>query len=688
MPDGRWFLSRLLPYRTIEDHVAGVVVCFIDITERKEAEAVRLWLSAVVASSMDAIVSFSIDLTILSWNAGAAHVFGYDAADTIGRPLGMLDRAGDSDREVIAAALREGRAVQNLERVRQRKDGSEVHVALSISPIKDSLGQVIGGTAIARDVSEQKHAAEALRSSEERLRLMVESATDYAIFSTDLERRITIWNSGAERLLGYSEAEAMGCKADMIFTPGDRAAGAPEHESQTALAQGRASDDRFHMRKDGSLFWASGAMMLMRDATGETVGLVKILRDQTAVREGQQALEHSQAELVQALQANEKARAALQEADGAKDRFLAVLSHELRNPLASIDSAASLLLTAQVGPADREAAARVVRRQAQAMKSLMNDLLDVSRLTFGRFELHRQPVLLAPIVDAALETTRPLLEAAGHTLKIDLPPYPVQLDADPLRLNQALSNLLTNAIKYTPPGGRIRLQVKLEGSHVLLSVIDNGVGMKAQDIGRVFEMFAQADTVGDRANAGLGIGLALVRSIVELHGGTVEASSPGPGRGSELRVRLPGRRAAAVALASAAPEAALPERSSPTRGLVLVADDNVDAGWGMAKLLEISGFATVRVAGGQDAVRECARQRPDVAILDIGMPDLNGHDAARQIRATAWGRQMVLIAVTGWGQESDERKAVEAGFDAHMTKPVDLRKLGAVLDALLEQRSR
>lgn len=419
--------------------------------------------------------------------------------------------------------------MQNLERVRQRQDGSEVHVALSISPIKDNLGQVIGGTAIARDVSDQKQAAQALRSSEERLRLMVESTTDYAIFSTDLERRVTIWNSGAERLLGYSESEVMGRPADMIFTPQDRAAGAPELESQTAMAEGRADDDRFHMRKDGSLFWASGAMMLMRDATGNAVGLVKILRDQTAALQGQQALEQSQAELVQALLANEEARAELQEADVAKDRFLAVLSHELRNPLASIDSAASLLLTPDLNPADRDSAAQVVRRQAKAMKSLMNDLLDVSRLTFGRLELHRQPVLLKPIVDAALETTRPLLDAAGHTLKIDLPAFPVQLDADPLRLNQVLSNLLTNAIKYTHPGGLIQLMVKLEGKQVVVTVTDNGVGMKPQDIDRMFEMFAQADGVANCTNAGLGIGLARVRSIVELHAARCRPR-PGPAR--------------------------------------------------------------------------------------------------------------------------------------------------------------
>jgi two-component system CheB/CheR fusion protein len=686
MPDGRWFLSRLLPYRTIEDHIAGVVVCFIDITERKQAEEARLWLSAVVASSMDAIVSFSPDLTIMSWNAGATHVFGYEAGDAIGRPLAMLERPGDSDRDAIATALREGRALKNLERVRQRRGGSEVHIALSISPIKDAAGQVIGGTAIARDVSEQKQAAQALRSSEERLRLIVESATDYAIFSTDLERRITIWNSGAERLLGHREAEVMGRTADIIFTPEDRGAGVPEQEAQTALEVGRASDDRFHLRKDGSVFWASGAMMQMRDASGKAVGLVKILRDQTAVRESQQALEHSQADLTEALLANEKARAALQEADLAKDRFLAVLSHELRNPLASIDSAASLLLAAQVEPADREAAAQVVRRQAQAMKSLMNDLLDVSRLTFGRLQLQRQLVLLGPIIDAALETTRPLLDAAGHVLKVELPPFPIQLDADALRLNQVLSNLLTNAIKYTHPGGEITLTVTLEGPQVLISVRDNGVGMEPRDIERMFDMFTQADRVAQRTNAGLGIGLALVRSIVELHGGTVRALSDGPGKGSQLQVRLPASRAAAQVPEPQA-AAAAPGRSQRKRGLILIADDNVDAAWGMAKLLEISGFATMRVPGGLDAVRECARQKPDAAIVDIGMPDLDGHDVARQIRATDWGRRMVLIAATGWGQESDERKALDAGFDAHMTKPVDLRKLGALVDQLLEKRS-
>ena len=690
LPDGNWFLARLLPYRTIEDHIAGVVVCFIDITERKQAEEVRLWLSAVVASSSDAIMSFAMDQTILSWNAGAERIFGYGAAEAIGKTLAMLGSDGDDERQrsQVIDHLREGKSISNLEVSRRRKDGSLVTVALSISPIKDAQGKVIGGTAIARDITQQEQAAEALRSSEERLRMVVENARDYAIFSTDLQRRVTIWNSGAQRLLGFAENEILGKTADVIFTEQDRAAGAPEQETQVALREGRAGDDRFHQRKDGSRFWASGVMMLMRDAQGQAVGFVKILRDQTAARETQQALERSQAELMRALAENEKARAELQAADIAKDRFLAVLSHELRNPLASIDSAAALMLTQRLPLADRESAAQVVKRQAGAMKSLLDDLLDVSRLKLGRLELQRETVRLASVVEAAMETIRPMLESAGHNIKIDLPSYPVEIDADALRLGQVLSNLLTNSIKYTQPGGTIVLKARLEGKQVVITVSDNGVGMEPAHIERMFEMFTQAQPVADRSH-GLGIGLALVKSIVELHGGRIEASSAGPGKGSEFRVRLPAARASADAAgAMPAPAAAPPAPLRvKNRGLILIADDNVDAGWGIAKLLEIAGFSTLRVRGGVEAVKEARHHKPDVGIIDIGMPDLSGHEVARQIRQTEWGKQMVLIAATGWGQESDEREAVEAGFDAHMTKPVDLRKLSAVVDEnLLRKR--
>ncbi len=689
LADGSWFLARLLPYRTVEDKIAGVVVSFINITERKQAEEVRLWLSAVVASSMDAIISFSMDQTILSWNAGAERIFGYTAAEAIGKPLALLAPGHDGQQEQVFSRLRDAQPVTNLESVRLRKDGTEIQVALSVSPIKDAHGKVIGGTSIARDITEQKRAAEALRSSEERLRLVVENATEYAIFSTDLQRRITIWNSGAQRLLGYTEAEVMGQPADIVFTDEDRKAGAPEQEMQAAAAEGRAADEREHQRKDGSRFWASGALMLMRDAQGRAVGFVKILRDQTAARQTRVALERSQAELLRALAENEAARQELQAADAAKDRFLAVLSHELRNPLASIHSAAALLSTPNVLAKDRESAADVIKRQAGAMKSLLDELLDVSRLKLGRFELHREPVVLADVIAAALEATRPMLQGAGHSLKVDLPDHAIELEADPLRLGQVLSNLVTNAIKYTPTGGAIALKARMDNGHVVISVSDNGMGMEPAQIERMFEMFTQAEPVADRSH-GLGIGLALVKTIVELHGGRIEASSAGPGQGSEFRVTLPATRGAVQPpQASSAPvAAATPERPVQKHGLILIADDNVDAAWGIAKLLEIAGFSTLRVKGGLEAVKEIRRHKPDVGIIDIGMPDLSGHEVARQIRQAEWGRHMVLIAVTGWGQDSDEREAIEAGFDAHMTKPVDLRKLSVVVDDLLQRKRR
>jgi two-component system, chemotaxis family, CheB/CheR fusion protein len=255
-----------------------------------------------------------------------------------------------------------------------------------------------------------------------------------------------------------------------------------------------------------------------------------------------------------------------------------------------------------------------------------------------------------------------------------------------------ISNLLTNAVKYTPAGGNVTLKARLEGEQAVISVSDSGVGMQPAQIEHMFEMYAQAEPVADRSH-GLGIGLAIVKSIVELHGGRVEASSAGPGKGSEFRVLLPARRgkpaAAARPVASAAPSAPKEaEKASKKRGLILIADDNVDAGWGIARLLEIAGFSTLRVKGGIEAVRECRHHKPDVGIIDIGMPDLNGHEVARQIRQSDWGKRMVLIAATGWGQESDEREAIEAGFDAHMTKPVDLRKLSATVDDLLRRRRR
>lgn len=689
LPGGLWYLTRLLPYRTVEDRIAGVVLSFIDITDRKQAEEMRTWLSGVVGALNDAILSFSMDRTILSWNKGAELVFGYTAREAIGQPLALLAPQARPDQDEIFGRMGEGAGLIDASTVWRRKDGADIHVDLRVAPIKGDAGQLLGGTAIARDVTQARAAAEALRASEERLRLVVENARDYAIFSTDLDRKVTSWNTGAKRLLGYSEKEVQGRLADVIFIPEDRAAGAPGAEARQALAEGRAGDDRVHMRKDGSRFWASGMMMLMRDSAGQAVGFVKILRDQTEQREGEQALKQSQQELVQALADQQRAQRALQEADAAKDRFMAVLSHELRNPLASIASASELLMTPQLPLAALEKAAQVVQRQSRAMKVLLDDLLDVSRLTLGRLTLARRPVGIAAVVESALETTRPLVQAAGHRLSLQLPAQEIEVNGDPLRLSQVVANLVTNAVKYTPEGGQISVSAEVVDGEVVITVTDTGIGMEPAEIDRMFDLFSQGEAAVNRANGGLGIGLALARTIVELHEGWIMAGSAGPGRGSQLRIGLPllrtgGTRAATVLLpAVSAPVVALPDAQAP---LILVADDNGDAAWGMAKLLELSGFRAVLARGGEEALRLAQEHRPAIGLLDIGMPDLSGHEVARRLRATDWGKSMILVAATGWGQEADVRQSLEAGFDAHLTKPLNVGRVKALLDELAAQR--
>jgi two-component system CheB/CheR fusion protein len=635
----------------------------------------------VVASSMDAIISFSLEGEILSWNAGARRVFGYVAEEAIGQPLDLL--AGEeSDGARLLQRIALGHGIEALETVQRAKDGSTIHVSLTASPIRDVDGTVVGGTATARDIGEARQAAEALRRSEERLRLVVENARDYAIFSTDLERVITSWNKGAEQLLGYTEAEALGQRADMIFTEEDRRSGAPAQEARTASDEGRAADERFHLRKEGSRFWGSGTLMRMQDSAGGVVGFVKILRDQTQAREAQAALKRSQAELMRALQENEAARSRLEQADAAKDRFLAVLSHELRNPLAAVSSASALLTDASSTPPQREQAAQIVKRQCRTMKVLLDDLLDVSRLTVGQFELHLQDVALCSIVEAALETAEPLLKAAQHRLSTRMPERPVHVRVDPLRIAQVIVNLLTNAAKYTAPGGEVSLEVEPGGDEVAIVVSDNGVGMAPETIGRIFDLYAQGPAATHRNNDGLGVGLALVRNIVRLHGGHVEAESDGVGKGSRFRVRLPLGRAPADA--SPQPSAAAPARLRRTR--MLIVDDNEDAAWTLSMLLKAAGHETTVAASGAEALAAAERAMPEVAVLDIGMPGMSGVEVAERLRAMPSGDKLVVIALTGWGSKTEGMNLLARGFDMHLTKPIDADRLIAEMAKLLEER--
>jgi len=382
----------------------------------------------------------------------------------------------------------------------------------------------------------------------------------------------------------------------------------------------------------------------------------------------------------------ESTMAALREADRKKDEFLATLAHELRNPLAPVMHAVKLMESAGADERQRQWGREVIARQVQRMSLLLDDLLDVSRITRGRLELRKDYVDLLTLVSSAVETARPLIDAKNHTLTINLPPEPIELEVDPLRLSQALSNLLTNAAKYTDARGEITLTACQDPQGLAIRVTDTGIGIDPTVIKGLFEMFSQIDSAIDRAEGGLGIGLALVKGLAALHGGSVQATSGGLGQGSEFTIRLP--RSVVVERRTtgfgAADVAAAP---SGPRCKVVVADDNRDAADSLKLLLELSGHDAFVAYNGQQAIDLGARERPHAFVLDVGMPDLTGYEVARRIRQQAWGRGALLLAVTGWGQEDDKAKAKAAGFDYHFTKPVNPEQVEEALAGFLRSNS-
>src|SRR5688572_4262565 len=374
---------------------------------------------------------------------------------------------------------------------------------------------------------------------------------------------------------------------------------------------------------------------------------------------------------------------ALLEADRRKDEFLATLAHELRNPLAPIRNAVRILDSPAADERQRKWGREVIARQVQRMSLLLDDLLDVSRITRGQLELKKDYVDLKAVVGVAVETARPLIDAKRHQLEVRLPTENIRLEADPLRLSQVIGNLLTNAAKYTDPEGRIELDARITNAELQIAIRDSGIGLPEEVIPGLFTMFSQVNSAIDRAEGGLGIGLALVKGLLELHGGRVEVRSEGLGRGSEFIVHLPHK--------VLAPHEALVVEdthgaaNAPTlrRGRVLVADDNRDAAESLGMVLRLMGYEVAIAFGGAEALEAAAREKPRAAIVDIGMPGMSGHEVARRMRLEAWGRHAVLVALTGWGQDSDKQAARAAGFDDHLTKPVDPDDVEAVLSRLL-----
>jgi len=507
-----------------------------------------------------------------------------------------------------------------------------------------------GGVAVYfRDITELKRRE--LATS--RLAAIVESSDD-AIISKSLSGIIQSWNRAAERMYGFTAAEAIGQSILMLIPP-ER-----HHEEDEILSRMRRGEriehyDTVRRRKDGELLDVSLTVSPIRDEHGQITGASKIARDISERKRAQQALE---------------------EANRHKDEFLAMLAHELRNPLAPISNALQLLRV--VDPASTQAthARAVMERQLSHLVRLVEDLMEVSRINRGKIELRRETLLLSSVMLSAVETARPALEAAHHNFRIDMPSEAVQLDGDFVRLAQVISNLLGNAAKYTDPGGEISLEAAREDGTAIIRVRDNGIGIEPEMLPRIFDMFAQVPSSQRRSQGGLGIGLALARALVELHGGSIEAKSAGRGKGSEFSVRLPVATAARRADAQAhAAKARLPD--GPRRR-VLIVDDNVDAAETLQMVVSTMGHDAQTVHDGAAALDAARRHRPDIVLLDISMPGMDGFTVARSIRGEPALRGIRVVALTGFGQQEDRRRSREAGFDDHLVKPVtpeDLRRL-------------
>lgn len=613
------------------------------------------------------------DGLITYFNQHAVNVWGRapklnDASDRFCGSFKLFSTDGSPiahDQCWMALALKTGREHNGCEIIIEQPSGRRITALAHANPIHDESGKLLGAVNVLVDISDRKSADEA-----QALLAAIVDSSDDAIVSKTLEGRVLSWNSGAERIFGYQAEEMVGSLITRII-PDDR-----QHEERmilTRLSRGERIEHYETVRrtKDGRLIDVSLTVSPVRDSSGRIIAASKVARDITARKESDRALVALKDKLAEQY-------AELQEADRRKDEFLAVLAHELRSPLAPICNSLHLLrLSEDVAPVV-EHVRPIMERQVNNMVRLVDDLLEISRISRGKIELRKEPVDLLTVIGSAVETVRPLMEAGGHQLAVSLSPKPILLEADPVRIAQVISNLLNNAAKYTPTGGQVWLSAHSEGGQAAISVRDTGVGIPEDMLGHIFDMFAQIERARTDTQGGLGIGLTLAKRLVEMHGGAIEAHSTGLGQGSELIVRLPVMRTVAET-PSRRPylgKPALPSRR------ILVVDDEVTSAWTLGKLLEAIGQKVSVVHDAAAALVKARQERPEVIISDIGMPLTDGYELARSLRQEPELAGTLLVALTGYGRDSDKRCAKQAGFDRHLVKPVRLDSLYEMLAAL------
>lgn len=636
----------------------------IFLVRRRDEEVLRKqseWLRRTLASIGDAVISTDAEGRITYLNGAAEALTGWPQDEALGRQLPeVFHVVNEITRKPVEdpalRALREG-TIKGLANhtVLIARDGTERPIDDSAAPMRDEHGTSLGVVLVFRDISERKRADE----TRALLAAIVESSED-AIVSKTLDGVIRSWNAGAERLFGYTAGEAVGRSITLIIPP-ERLD--EEHEILARIRSGERVEhfETVRVTKQGRRVDISLTISPVRDGAGRVIGASKIARDITE---------------------RKRAERALREADQRKDEFIALLAHELRNPLAPLRNGLQVMRLAAGDPDAVVEARDMMERQLGHMVRLIDDLLDVSRISRNKMELRRARILLSDVLSSAVETARPLIQAAGHELTIALPPEPVYFDADLTRLAQVFGNLLTNSAKYTEPGGRIWLTAGRQGGDVVVSLRDTGIGIPAEALPNVFDMFSQVGRNIERSTGGLGIGLALVKGLVEMHGGTVTAESAGPGKGSTFTVRLPAWGSRPERGAEDLPQGGKAGNSPGRR--ILVVDDNRDSAVSMAMMLQLVGNEVRTAHDGLEALEVAEAFRPQVILMDVGMPRLNGYDSTRRIREQPWGKATIIIALTGWGQEGDRERSREAGCDGHLVKPVDLVDLEKLVAGLAD----
>jgi PAS domain S-box-containing protein len=575
-------------------------------------------------------------------------------------------------RESVLARTLQGEVVTGQEILYHRGDGVKAWISVSGAPISDAGGNVVGGVVLITDIDKEKRASEALRINQERLNL-AQKASRAGSFEWNIRTDAVIWSEETEALFGLSPGSFGGSYEDWTRCVHPEDLPRAEQELRRALADGEGLSEYRAFLPDGSVRWIQARGKVFFDEAGGPSRWVGINIDVTERKLMDESLRR-QAE-------------ALREADRRKNEFLAILAHELRNPLAPISNAIQILTLRGDDPALVAQTKEVMERQVHQMTRMVDELLEVSRIGRGKISLQTAPLDLAEVVATAVETSRPLVEARRHTLTVSLPERPAHVEADGARLAQVLSNLLNNAAKYTEDGGRIDLIVEQAQAEVVIRVRDNGIGMAPERLTSVFDMFEQIEGAADRSQGGLGIGLTLARSLVEMHGGKIEAHSDGLGKGSEFVTRLPAL--AEPATESAPKPAEKPHAPSATGGRrVLVVDDNVDSAESMAVLLRLYGHDVRLAHDGEGALEAALAFRPDVMFLDIDLPKMDGYEVARRLRLEPAMGGMTLVAMTGYGQEEERRRTREAGFHSHLVKPVDFDMLQELLSSLPANQSR